>query len=351
MKKDLIMTKAIPLPLVTGWDTVRYELLKTRICDMGLRIEGSILEPKVARIRREIAAKGLHFQPSFYLSDSWGCPDEVPAVGIPFYLADERLRRIEEEQTGEIEDDQMLLMLLRHEVGHAFNYAYRLWERPDWVEIFGPFSRPYRDQFQPNPASLDFVRHLVHSEYGRHYAQKHPDEDFAETFAVWLTPRSAWRRKYRVWPALRKLRYVDSLMRHLRARPPRRSRGKLVHPVEALTLLLADHYGQRVERYRAAAQGYVDDRLREVFPPVRGRPTIPAATLIHKHRDYLVGCISPWSGLSAADMGIILSKLEERAAALALELPRAAIGNKRMDIASLATALAMDFAYTGRFMG
>jgi hypothetical protein len=345
------MVKTPSLSIVSGWETIRYELLNTRICDLGLRLEGSILEPAVARVRREIAARGLRYQPEFYLTDSWGCPDEVPAVGIPFYLADARLRRIEEEQTGTVEDALMLMMLLRHEVGHAFNYAYRLWKRPDWVEIFGHFSKPYRDGFPVNPASLNFVRHLVHSEYGRYYAQKHPDEDFAETFAVWLTPRSGWRRRYRVWPALRKLRYVDTLLRSLRAAPPKRSRGPLINPMGNLTMLLADHYGQRVERYRAAAQGYVDDRLREAFPPAQGGPALPAHALILKHRAHLLGRITSWSGLDEADVGTILTKLEERSAALSLGFPRAAMGDKLIDIAAIATSLAMDFAYTGRFMG
>ena len=42
-----------------------------------------------------------------------------------------------------------------------------------------------------------------------HYAQKHPDEDWAETFAVWLEG-GPWRRRYRDWQvALAKLEYVD----------------------------------------------------------------------------------------------------------------------------------------------
>src|SRR5256885_15888941 len=107
------------LTLVNGWETVRYELLNTRICDLGLRIEGSPLEPFIRRLYGELASKGLIFRPDCYLTDSWGCPDEVPVMGIPFYLADKRLARIEEEQTGEIESDQWILMLLRHEAGHA----------------------------------------------------------------------------------------------------------------------------------------------------------------------------------------------------------------------------------------
>jgi hypothetical protein len=341
------MSPARSLTLVNGWETVRYELLNTRICDLGLRIEGSPLEPFIRRLYGELESKGLVFRPDCYLTDSWGCPDEVPVMGIPFYLADKRLARIEEEQTGEIESDQWILMLLRHEAGHAVNYAYRLYERLDWTETFGSFSKPYRDIFRPNPFSRQYVRHIVHHQYGRTYAQKHPDEDFAETFAVWLTPRSGWRRRYRSWPALKKLRYVDALMKTIRADPPLCTAGELCTPVEEMTLLLAEHYGARAERYRAAAQGYVDDKLREVFPPVRGRTLALAGDLLRqKHRD-LLSRVAHWSALPEEEVRTLLAKLEDRADALVLEFRRREWNAKLLDLTALATSLALDFAYTG----
>ncbi|HZT79693.1 MAG TPA: putative zinc-binding metallopeptidase, partial [Gemmataceae bacterium] len=303
------MSRISALALINGWETTRYELLNTRICDLGLQIEGSPVEPFVRRLHRELAAKGLLFQPECYLTDSWGCPDGVPVIGIPFYLADRHLLRIEEEQTGEIEDDQLIMMLLRHEAGHAINYAYRLHRNPEWVEMFGPFSRPYRDAFRPNPFSRHFVRHIVHHQYGPTYAQKHPDEDFAETFAVWLMPRSGWRRRYRNWPALRKLRFVDRVMKQLRGEPPRAGRGPLCTPVEEMDLLLAEHYGQRAERYRAAAQGYVDDKLREVFPPVKGRTLLRADELLRDHEEEMLRRVTHWSGLEAEEVRPLLAKL------------------------------------------
>ncbi len=334
-----------------SWETVRCELLNTRVCDLGLTIEGSPIEPFVQRLHRELAAKGFTFRPSFYLTDSWGCPDRVPVIGVPFYLADRRLSRIEEEQTGEIEDDPMTMMLVRHEAGHAMNYAYRLWEEPVWPEVFGRFSTPYREAFHPEPHSRQFVRHIHSAPYGRTYAQKHPDEDFAETFAVWLTPRSGWRRRYRHWPALAKLRSVDSLMRHVRAQEPPCRGGKLYNPVEKMSLLLAEHYGQQAERYRAAAQGYVDDGLRAVFPPVRGNSTMAARLLFLRHRRDLLGRMVQWSGLDEDEARTILQKLEDRTAALALRIPRGQTEQKLMDVAAMAAAMAMEFAYTGRLMG
>ncbi|HLJ93290.1 MAG TPA: hypothetical protein VKU02_08880 [Gemmataceae bacterium] len=341
------MSAARTLTLVNGWETVRYELLNSRICDLGLRIEGSPLEPCIDRLYDELAAKGLSIRPLCYLTDSWGCPDQVPIMGIPFYLADKRLARIEEEQTGEIESDEWIQMLLRHEAGHAVNYAYRLYERPDWTATFGSFSKPYRDTFRPNPFSRQYVRHIVHHQYGRTYAQKHPDEDFAETFAVWLTPRSGWRRRYRGWPALRKLRYVDTVMKIVREHPPICTEGELCTPVEEMDMLLAEHYGARAERYRAAAQGYVDDKLREVFPPVRGRTLLPAGDLVRQRQRDLLCRVAHWSSLPEEEVRTLLAKLEDRADALDLQFRRRDRAAKILDLTALATSLALDFAYTG----
>lgn len=337
--------------LVNSWETIRFELLNSRICDLGLSIAGYPIAPFLRRLHRELAAKNLKFQPKYYLTDGWGCPDKVPVIGIPFYMADDRLYRIEEEQTGEIESEQMIMMLLRHEAGHAINYAYRLYDIREWAELFGSFSQPYRDNFRPNPFSRQFVRHIVHHQYGRTYAQKHPDEDFAETFAVWMTPRSSWRRKYRYWPAIHKLNYVDKLMRRIRSEPPSRTDGELCTPVERMDTLLVEHYGQRLERYRAAAQGYVDDKLREVFPVVRGRDLAPVSDLFNKHNGDLLDRVARWSGLDGEEVRTLLAKLEDRADVLCLQFRRRQTAGKLMDLTALTTSLAMDFVYTGRLTG
>ena len=337
--------------LVQSWETVRFELLNSRISDLNLNIAGSPVEPLIRRLHREMEAKGFRFKPVVYLTDSWGCPDRSPVIGIPFYLADSRLARIEEEQTGEIEDSKRIMALLRHEAGHAVNYAYRLWRRPGWEEMFGRFTRPYRDVFRPDQLSREYVKHLSSFPYGRTYAQKHPDEDFAETFAVWLTPRSGWRERYRNWPVMRKLNYLAGLMKDIRRRAPENSRLQLLRPIDSMTMLLADNYGKKAERYRRAARGYVDDRLREVFPPVRGALLRPASALFRKLHSRLLGRVVLWSKLTEHEAAAILRKLEIRADALNLVYRPGQEGERIMDIVSLAVALALDYAYTGRLTG
>src|SRR5215813_15099488 len=172
-------------------------LLDTRICDLGLKLEGSAAEKFVEQLYRELEAKGLtKFRPACYLTDEWGCPSGEPVIGIPFYLAHVALSELEKE-AHDLEDAREIMMYLRHEAGHAFTYAYRLHHSPEWRQLFGPFRRPYRENYRPVPFSRDFVRHLP-----GWYAQKHPDEDFAETFSVWLTPAFPWRERYAGWPAL-----------------------------------------------------------------------------------------------------------------------------------------------------
>jgi len=351
------MPNEAALTRINDWKTVRFELLNTRLCDLGLKVSGSPLERYLLRLRRELEAKKItRFQPQIYLTNEWGCPDRVPVIGVPFYLADRRLQRLEEEQTGEVEDERTVMMYLRHETGHAINYAYRLWREPEWTELFGPFGKPYHERFRPVTFSRDFVRHLNSHQYGRNYAQKHPDEDFAETFAIWLTPRSGWRQRYRNWPAIEKLQYVDRLMRSLRTVAPKRRGGKLLEPVSELTCLLADHYGQRAERYRASAQNYVDDKLHSVFPELRRRDRRavepselePAHRLVRTHRDVLVTHAARWSSLSEATVRAIVEKVLDRAANLRLGYRSEDEAEHLLALMSLVTALAMDYAYTGQ---
>jgi hypothetical protein len=335
--------------IIQSWETVRFELLNTAISSLNVSLTSSLLEPFTRRLLREMDAKRIAFQPSFYLTDGWGCPDRVPVIGIPFYLADRRLRRIEEEQTGEVEDDKSVMMFLRHEAGHAVNYAYRLWRKPDWARLFGPFTKPYREEFRPDRFSRRFVRHIDAFGYGRTYAQKHPDEDFAETFAVWLTPRSNWRARYRSWPALEKLQFVDEAMRSDGRQKPKHMGKRLLRPVESMNVLLADYYGQKAERLRRAAQGYVDDKLREIFPPVGGKSVLPADALFRDRREELVARVVRWSGLETEEGEALLSKLEGRSAALGLQYRQRDTTRRLMDATAIAVSLAMDFAYIGRF--
>jgi len=338
--------------ILNNWETKLMEMNKP-ISELNLKIEGTFLGKLVTRLYDELDKKGILFRPKCYLTDTWGCPNKVPSIGIPFYYSDPALARIEDEMHGDLEDEQELIMSLRHEAGHAINYAYILYNSKEWQDIFGRFTEPYRDYFHPNPRSREFVKHLyqqVGPYSGRIYAQKHPDEDFAETFAVWLTPRSSWRQKYKNWGALKKLQFVDRLMKTIGGRKPLVTNGQLIRPVESLNFTLLEYYNKSEERYREKAQGYVDDVLKEIFNTNgKGEKRIPAGGFIEKNRTPLVEMISYWTGEGISSVGPLIDKLVARAKELNLNLSPRRQPHKLIEVTALATTLIMNYTYEGKF--
>ena len=239
------------------------KLLDVRMCDLGgLSIEGTDVEARIAAIDKELTARGVKFRPRYWLSDEWFTPDGVPGVAIPFYLAHPRLAKLELAQMLEVEgaDEAACLRILRHEVGHALDNAYDLRRRPTRRRLFGNPRTEYPEYYTPKPYSKSFVHHLDHW-----YAQSHPDEDFAETFAVWLEEKSDWATHYTGWPALRKLHYMDKLMRELARRRPTVKSKRVVDPLPRLRKTLREHYRKKREHYGLDHPDFYDRDLRNMF--------------------------------------------------------------------------------------
>jgi len=250
-------------PAPNDWAELPDEaLLNLRLCDLPVAIAGSWLEDRVAALNAELDARGLAFRPYFWLSNEWFCPDGVPGVAIPFYLAHPRLMKLERTQMLEVEGGtaDWCLKILRHEAGHAFDNAYDLRRRRRRVRLFGSPSTPYPDFYLPRPYSKSFVLHL-----DSWYAQSHPDEDFAETFAVWLNPDGDWRRRYADWRALPKLEYMDQLMKEIAGQKPVVRSRRRVEPLERLRTTLRRYYAKRREHYGVDYPNFYDRDLRRIF--------------------------------------------------------------------------------------
>lgn len=257
-------------------------LLDLRFSDLGLTLAASPLQPALDRLDRELARRGFRFRPHVWLSVEWFCPDGVPGFAIPFYLAHPRLAALERRQMHEVEggNARWLQRILRHETGHALDNAYRLRLRKRWRQVFGPASRPYPTRYAPRTTSKSFVMHL-----GHWYAQSHPSEDFAETFAVWLAPNSTWRADYGDWLALRKLRYVDELMAEIRDEPPVVRRRTRVEPLDTHRGTLREHYAAKLQYADRTETHRYDVRLKRVFAPSAANPgRAAAATFLRQVR-------------------------------------------------------------------
>jgi hypothetical protein len=337
-----------------NWETERYELLNTRVCDLQLQFEGTLLQQCIEKLYAELSGKKISFRPSYYFTcggDEWGCPDRVPVIGIPFQLADNRLTRIEREMGYTSYDKRDLMFLLRHETGHAINYAYKLYRKREWRRLFGDFERTYPAdfKFKFNPYSRKYVKSQGEPRY---YAQAHPDEDFAETFAVWLTPRSNWRVEYKNWPSLQKLDYVDRVMREIGKNKPRVVEGPLDSPFSRKTYTLIEYYGEDLDDFKDKALGIYDQDLQKIFAPANNghRRYLPAKDLVRKNRRFLISTISRWTGAREKVVAPVVIKFFQRCRELKLVLPAEDESFSLASIAALGTTVVMNYLHTGRYI-
>jgi len=314
------------------------QLLRVPIRELGLSLEDSPVAEYVRRLYSELDAKGLHsFRPLCYLSDEWGSPSGEPVIGIPFYLGDPRIATLED-AINDVESEREIMMYLRHEAGHAFNHAWDLYRTDEWRGIFGSVRKPYRDDYPFVPFSRDFVRYIP-----GWYAQKHPDEDFAETFAVWLDPNSHWHVRYAGWGAMRKLQYVDRVAAEVAGREPPKSDGKTDITVDEMEQTVEDYYRDLHIDETPMIEGLaLDADLTDIFgtPSDEGRP---ADEVVAEHRRTIVDKVNYWTGVRRTLVRALVLAIERRLR----ELQLVAIPDRRrqqiIELTVYITSLSMTF--------
>jgi len=320
-------------------------ILDTRLCDLDISLEGSWLEAPVRDVENEIAKRGLKVRPAFWLSDDWFSPEGVVGVAIPFYLAHPRLKRLERKHMLEVEGGTLAQCrkLLRHEVGHAIQHAFELHRRPRWRARFGNSSRPYPEYYRPNPASR---RHVLHLSYW--YAQAHPDEDFAETFATWLTPGSRWRDRYADWPAIKKLEYVDELMKHLAGQKPRVTSRARVEPISHQQQTVAEYYTAKRARFDGASNNLYDADLRRIFGADSAAPGRErAAGFLKRNGPRIRKMVAQGTGKREYALEVVLKDMVSRCRELDIRVGHPA-EDILIDFAILLAARSVEYVYRGR---
>ncbi len=321
-------------------------LLEWRIRSLDLRLAGTRLEALVQQLHAELAQRGLVFMPPCHIGDEWFVPVGIPAIFIPFFLAHERLRELERRMVLEVEGESeaWFLKLMRHEAAHAYSYAYRLQHKRRWQQTFGLASTEDTGFYRPRPFSRSYVLHL-----DDWYAQAHPDEDFAETFAVWLTPGLDWRARYRGWKALQKLEYVDELMRSLADRPPVHQPVYRPSDYDCLGVKLKTYYQRKRRLYEDSYPDFYDKDLRTLFPAVpAGAPAHKAAAWLRGHRRAVMDAVCDWTNEKKFRVDGLLHRLTDRCAELGLQVGSDDQGAP-LRVVSYVTTLVMNYLFTGRF--
>jgi Putative zinc-binding metallo-peptidase len=326
------------------WVTLTDEqLLERRISTLGLKLEGTPLQSLIQELYKEVSAKGLVFHPPCHVGDEWFVPIGIPAIFVPFFLVHDRLRALERFMMLEVEGEtpEWFMKLIRHEAGHAYMYAYQLTRRKRWRECFGQTSTEETpNTYRPRPFSRSYVMHLEDW-----YAQSHPDEDFAETFAVWLTPELDWRKRYAGWNALQKLEYVDDLMKSLVAKSPTHTPRYRVTDYDFLNVKLKTYYARKRKLYEDIYPGFYDVDLRQLFPAPSG---IRASSYLRQRRRRLMNSVSQWTNEKKYRVNKLLARLIDRSDELDLH---ALNDDPQQDfrVAAYITTLVMNYLFTGKF--
>lgn len=323
------------------------ELLEKKISQLGLKLEGTDLERHIQQLYGELTQKGLLFHPPCHIGDEWFVPVGIPAIFIPFFLAHERLRKLERKMMLEVEGEtpDWCMRLMRHETAHAYAYAYQLYRKKKWQRTFGLTSAEETPQFyRPRPYSRSYVMHL-----DDWYAQSHPDEDFAETFAVWLTPESNWRERYRGWKALQKLDYVDELMRSLANQPPLHQPEYRPSEFDCLNLKLKTYYARKRKLYEDSYPDFYDNDLKQLFDAsahVEGR--VKASVYLRHHRRQLMDAVAQWTNEKKYRVNKLLTRLIDRCDQLDLYI-KAYDPKQNLQVSAYITTLVMNYLFTGKF--
>ncbi len=318
------------------------QLLELRLKDLGVGIKGTWLEDCVASLHRELRKKGIRIKLHTWISDEWFSPDTTPGIAIPFYLTHPRLVRLERRKIIDVEggSEAECMRILRHEAGHVMQHAYQLHKRRRWQQLFGASSTPYPKHYRPNSRSHRFVRHLR-----LWYAQSHPDEDFAETFAVWLTPRSNWRKRYTSWPAIKKLEYVEELMAEIADQKPVLKKQIEVDPASRQTRTLAQHYKKKQDFYLGdSPRGYDRDLLKIFSSDPERKRSQAASTFLEKNRAQIRRRVSKSTGEYQLTLDDVLDDIIKRCRALKLRT----VGSQRQlirDFTVLLTARTVHSLY------
>jgi hypothetical protein len=319
------------------------ELLERRISVLGLRLEGTALESLIKQLYDELSGKGLTFHPPCHIGDEWFVPIGIPAIFIPFFLVHDRLRALERTMMLEVEGEptEWFMKLMRHEAAHAYSYAYQLQRKKKWQKFFGRTSSESTPSFyRPRPFSRSYVVHL-----DDWYAQAHPDEDFAETFAIWLTPGLDWREHYAGWRALRKLEYVDELMRSLAGKPPVHAPKYRATDYNCLNVKLKTYYARKRKLYADTYPDFYDADLRQLFAAPAG---IKASSYLRRTRRRLLNAVCQATNEKKFRVNKLLARLTDRCDQLGLHVLN---DDPQQDfrVTAFITTLVMNYLFTGKF--
>ncbi len=328
-----------------SWESLSdKEIMELKFSDLDLKIEGSRIEPLVQRLYDDLEAKGLSFRPHVWVSEDWYSVDGIPGIAIPFFVVNERLAKLHKKIMFDVEGyaEKNCIKLLRHEAGHAIDNAYRLRKSRKRQKLFGLSSTPYPEEYAPKAYSRKFVVHL-----NSWYAQAHPDEDWAETFAVWLNPKSNWKKRYSHWPALKKLKLVDEMMGEIAHQKPPVRKKEEPGKIDSSRRKVKTYYGEKVDELGLDQPFYLDPLLFRLFsnsPEYKKKKL--ASQFIRGERKLIRDQVARWTGQYKYTIDQMLQEVIVSCQEKKLRLTKSE-RETRLDLVGMLTAQTLNYINSG----
>ena len=325
------------------------DILKLRFKNLPVRIENTDVEKCIQQLNSELEQKGLTFRPQIFLGDEWFSPEGMNAISVPFYLANARLKNLERTMMLEVEGDhhEWFMKLLRHEAGHCFDHCFKFSKRKKWSQVFGSPDIEYNPEtYRPQPYSKSYVKHL-----DRWYAQAHPDEDFAETFAVWLNPQIDWKKEYAGWPsALFKLNYIEKIAEESVKLKNTAEKGRPPSHIKNLSSTLEKYYQKRKRENADDYPDFYDSDLKYIFngDKTLTQREVSASRFMNKHRKSIVSTVAWATNERKYTIDSLVRRLAVRCQLLELKIGKTET-QTTMDVASFLTSLVKNYLFTGKF--
>ena len=145
---------------------------------------------------------------------------------------------------------------------------------------------------------------------------------------------------------MKKLLYVDELMKEIGDRAPPVSNRRLVEPLHRLKKTLAEHYAARRKKYTVRMPNIYDADLRRLFSEQkRHRRLELAATFLRRNRQEIRRLVAKWTGEYQYTLDLVLGDMIARCRVLKLH----AAGPEQellTDFCVLLTVKSMHFLYS-----
>ncbi|MCO4753671.1 MAG: putative zinc-binding metallopeptidase [Bacteriovoracaceae bacterium] len=281
------------------------EILSMPIKDLPIDPCAVPFPKAITKLKSELRRRDIDWTPHVWASEEWFSPDGVPGFAFPFTLLDPRLIRLEKKYVGFLEGstEKEFLKLVRHECAHAIDNAFHLRKLKRRQKVFGISSTPYPSYYLPVAHSKKFVRHLPQG-----YAQAHPEEDWAETFAVWLGDKRQWRNKYQDWPAIVKLNLVDEIMNELKFKYPQTTNHKTPLHFSQDTRTLKQYFKWRRSSLGLMRKNFYNAKLDSVFS---SEGVLETRDFFKKHEQHICRNLKKRTNLNSAIIKVMVKELKQ----------------------------------------